>query len=117
MKQIKKSGKKTYVSSGFLSKGGICTSNAVNMYLVYLRSLPKDWNPKKLYPEGVQKVREFFGVESGLDVMIYWGINYDCNNSHTSSDRHKSMRQAYIYGEVLFKGGVIPNNQPIHRKK
>ena len=107
--------KKSYITKGFLSKGDKCSDKTLTMYMVYLSNLPDGWNIKKLHKESLQKVREYFGVKSGFGTMIYWGINYDCNNSKTSSNRHKSMNQGFRLGRTLLENGVFVTDKKLRQ--
>jgi hypothetical protein len=87
--------KKQTLPKGFLSSDKQPTLNAVSMFFVYLKHLPKGWDHKVLNMESVQKVREHFGVTYGFSAMIQWGISHDCSHSKTSNKRHESMSTAY----------------------
>ena len=104
--------KKCYLPNGFLTIDGHFTQNSVTMYSIYLRSLPENWDITKLYPIGIKKVREHFGVDYGFSTMIYWGISYDCNKSSTSSGRHIAMNNAMVQARTFNSmGGVISSKK------
>ena len=98
--------KTPHLPKGFLSQKGEPTQHAITMYQVYLESLPKDWNVKKLHQESVQAVRNYFGVKHGFSVMINWGLLHGCCKSKTSSGRHSSMSKALVLAQTLFGAGV-----------
>ena len=98
--------KKEHLPKGFLSQNGEPTEHSIVMFQVYLQNLPKGWNQKKLNHESVQKVREYFGVTRGFDVMINWGIQHGCCKSKTSSGRHESMSKALVLAQTLVGAGV-----------
>lgn len=88
--------KKSMFPKGFWSKKNKPTQNSLIMFFVYLSHRQEDWNEKKgRCPIGVQKTREYFGVDYGIECMLTWGINYNCKNSQTSDGRHYSMSLAY----------------------
>ena len=81
---------------GYWSKKGRPTQNALNMFFVYLTNRPKDWNEKKgRHQLSLQKTREYFEVDYGVECMLTWGINFGCKDSETSSERHQAMSLAY----------------------
>lgn len=82
---------------GFWSKKGKPTQNSLNMFFVYLSNRPKDWNENKgkRHQESLQKTREYFGVDYGIECMLTWGITFSCKNSETSDERYKAMSLAY----------------------
>jgi len=102
--------KRKHLPKGFLSQKGEPTNHAVTMYQVYLQNLPKGWNLKKLHQESVQRVRDYFGVTHGFDVMINWGLLHGCCKSKTSSGRHNSMSKALTLAQTLMGAGVRISN-------
>ena len=104
---------KKIITKGFITKNGNPTNNAINMYFVYLYHLPKDWNMKKINQYGLQKVREFFGVDYGFDVMILWGINLGCAKSKTSKKRYECLSKALTLGEAMKGAGVVYSDKKI----
>ena len=81
---------------GFWSKKGKPTQKAQDMFFAYLTYRPKDWNEKKgRHKEALQKTREYFEVDYGIECMLTWGINFGCKDSETSSERHHAMSLAY----------------------
>ena len=79
---------------GLLVKEG--SQNALNMFFVYLTNCPSDWNEKKgRHKEALQKTREYFDVDYGIECMLTWGINFGCKDSETSSERHHAMSLSY----------------------
>lgn len=87
--------KKDRLPKGFLTVKGNPTENALVAYLVYLKNLPKDWDVLKINMDSIKKVREYFKVDYGFDVMIYWGIQVACAKSMTSSGRYVAMSKSY----------------------
>jgi hypothetical protein len=81
---------------GYWSKKGKPTQNALNMFFVYLSNRPNDWNERKgRHKEALQKTREYFEVDYGIECMLTWGINFGCKDSETSSERHHAMSLSY----------------------
>ena len=98
--------KRKSLPKGFLSKMGEPTMNAVDMYHIYLSTLPKGWDINKMHRESVERVRGYFGVTYGFEAMIRWGIEHGCCNSKTSSGRHSSMSKALVLAKTLIGAGV-----------
>ena len=98
--------KKQHLPKGFLSQNGEPTEHSITMFQVYLQNLPKGWELRKLNRESVQKVRDYFGVTYGFDVMINWGLLHGCCKSKTSSGRHSSMSKALVLAQTLVGAGV-----------
>lgn len=99
--------KKTF-PKGFWSKKGKPTQNALNMFFVYLKYRPDDWNEKKgRHKESVKKVREFFGVDYGIECMLTWGIMFACKNSETSDERYHAMSLAHHDANGLIGKGYL----------
>lgn len=95
LEPVIESGKKM-LPKGFLTKNGKPTHNALMMYFIYLSNSPQGWNHEKSNSQhGLQKVREYFGVDYGFDCMIRWGILYGCSNSQTSDGRHFALSKSY----------------------
>jgi hypothetical protein len=93
---VEETEKKPMLPKGFLSTNGIPTQNALMMYFVYLVHRKEDWNENKgRCKYGVQKVREYFGVDYGFECMITWGLLHGCQNSKTSDGRYYAMTKAY----------------------
>ena len=66
------------------------------MFFVYLANKPTEWNEKKgRNKEALQKTREYFEVDYGIECMLTWGINFGCKDSETSSERHQAMALAH----------------------
>jgi hypothetical protein len=81
---------------GFWSTKGRPTQNSLNMFFVYLSHRPSSWNEKKgRHQDSLQKTREYFEVDYGIECMLTWGINFGCKDSETSSERHQAMSLAY----------------------
>lgn len=99
--------KKKRLPNGFLSQGCSPTHNSVISYMIYLPNLPEGWDITKLHQPSVEKVRRYFGVDYGFGTMLYWGINFSCSNSETSSNRYLSMNRAYLIAKSNLALGMI----------
>jgi len=80
---------------GFWSKNGKPTQNALMMYFVYLTHLPESWKKKVVHKPSLEKTRQYFDVDYGIECMLTWGIQFGCKNSKTSDERHHAMSLAY----------------------
>lgn len=105
--------KKKTLPKRFLSIKDKATSNAVNMYFIYLSFVPKGWDDTKVYLPAVAEVRKHFNVDYGFENMIRWGVQHGCCKSKTSSGRHKSMSDAYTSARMLLGMGVVLSNVTI----
>lgn len=104
--RIMKTNKKKHLPKGFLSTNDEPTQNAINMFFVYLSSLPAGWNIKKLNMDAIKVVRRYFGYSYGFSVMIAWGVIHSCGTSKTSSGRHAAMTKAYVIAQQMIGAGV-----------
>jgi len=95
MDQIQEKIKKTMIPKGFLSSCARPTQRAVEMFFVYLSNLPEGWDIRKINENSVEKVRDYFGVDYGFDVMIMWGTHIECAKSNTSKGRYEAMSTAF----------------------
>ena len=100
---------------GFLSSGGFPTQNALMMYFVYLKNLPKGWDLTQVNQDAVSEVRSYFGwsYETGFAVMIKWGIDIHCGHSTTSDERHQAMSLSYHDALGMIGQGYILCLKPI----
>ena len=107
--------KKKTIAKGFLSQRGNPTQNALNMFHLYLSSLPAGWDQHKLHKESIDKVKEYFKwtEETGFDVMIKWGINVSSARSKTSNKRYVAMSKAYHDAKGLIGKGYVWTDLPI----
>jgi len=82
---------------GYWSRKGRPTQNALNMFFVYLTNRPTDWNEKKgkRHQGSLQKTREYFEVDYGIECMLTWGVTFGCKNSETSDERYQAMALAH----------------------
>lgn len=98
--------KKRHLPKGYLSTHDEPTEHAITMFFVYLKSLPKGWNIRKLNHDALKIVREYFGFTYGFGVMIMWGVQHGCGISKTSSGRHVAMSKAYVIAQQMIGAGV-----------
>jgi hypothetical protein len=99
--------KKQVLPKRFLSINGNPTQNSIIMYVIYLTNLPLGWDINKIHKPSVDKVREFFGVDYGFDVMIKWGISIDCSHSKTSKKRYLAMFKSFHDSKGLIGKGYV----------
>jgi hypothetical protein len=104
---------KKMLPKGFLSSKNQPTQKSIEMFFVYLSTLPQNWDLKKLNKKSVKEVRNYFGVDYGFDMMITWGININCAKSSTSKGRYKSMSTAFTIALGMVGQGVILTDKRI----
>jgi hypothetical protein len=82
---------------GYWSRKGKPTQNALNMFFVYITNRPNDWDETKgkRHKDSLEKTRQYFGVDYGIECMLTWGIHFGCKNSETSDERYQAMALAH----------------------
>lgn len=107
--------KKKTIAKGFLSHKGNPTQNALNMFHLYLSSLPAGWDHHIIHKESIDRVKKHFNwiEETGFDVMIKWGINVSSARSKTSNKRYVAMSKAYHDAKGLIGKGYYWTDIPI----
>lgn len=90
---------------GFLSMQENGSYEAIKMFMIYLKALPKGWDEKKLNDNAVKAVRDEFGVNYGFETMIKWGLSINPAKSHTSWKTHVAMSRALHDAKGLIAKG------------
>lgn len=106
---MKTTDEKRIVKKGFLSQRNHPTQNALDMFFVYLSTLPLGWDETVVNENSVKEVRRYFDwdFETGFDVMIKWGISISCAKSGTSKGRYVAMSKAYHDAKGMIGKGYI----------
>jgi hypothetical protein len=86
---------------GFLSSGNQPTQRAVEMFFVYLSTLPDGWDIKKINKSSLEILRDYFNVDYGFSAMIMWGIKIGCAKSNSSKDTYEAMSTAFIIAKGM----------------
>jgi len=72
---------------------------------------------KKINENSVEKVRDYFGVAHGFDVMIMWGTKIECAKSNTSKGRYEAMSTAFTIARGMIGQKVKLTTKKLTTKK
>lgn len=104
---IKEKIKSGMVTKGFLTIKGQPTQRSLEMFFVYLSNLPKNYKGKSINQHSLKKVREYFGVDYGFEVMLTWGMNLGCAKSITSKGRYGALSKSYNLAKSMVAQGFV----------